>query len=191
MRLKHLRRQGWLDRGVEDPESGADHSWGVALLAWSLAHGRDDLDRDRVLLLALLHDLPEALAGDLTPFDVDRDAAGRIPAERFSSMPLYSGDVRRQKQEREAEALEEMIAGLPADLADEIRSAWREYEADSTPEARFVKQVDKLETLIQAEAYRSRQPELVVQSFWLGSRQSVTDADLAAIIDELERQQTQ
>ena len=62
--LKHIRRQGWLDRGVNDAESSADHSWGVALLAWLLACDRPDLNRDRVLLLGLVHDLPEAVAGD-------------------------------------------------------------------------------------------------------------------------------
>jgi putative hydrolases of HD superfamily len=93
IRLKKLRRQGWIDRGVNDPESTADHSWAVALLAWLLVHDRPELDRDRVLLLGLVHDLPEAVAGDATPFDADRDEYGAIPAERFHALPSYSDDA--------------------------------------------------------------------------------------------------
>lgn len=184
-RLKTVRRQGWIDRGVRDPESSADHSWAVALLAWLLARDRSDLDRDRVLLLGLVHDLPEAVAGDTTPFDAERDIAGRIPAERFRSAPEYAEDARRAKAERESAALESMIAGLPSGLAAEVRAAWREYEAGDTPEARFVKQVDKLETLLQAEAYRRRQRHMVMDSFLLGARRDVTDDALARLIDAI------
>ena len=85
LQLKRLRRTGWIDRGVSDPESSADHSWGVALLAWLLARDYPDLDRERVLLLGLIHDLPEAVAGDATPFDHLRDATGVIASDHFTS----------------------------------------------------------------------------------------------------------
>src|SRR5262245_57028480 len=74
-RLKATPRTGWIDRGVPvgEAESVADHSFRVALLAWLAAHlaAADDpaLDVDRVLALALIHDLAEALTGDLTPYD--------------------------------------------------------------------------------------------------------------------------
>lgn len=187
--LKRVRRQGWIDRGVDLPESVADHSWSVALLSWSLASGRDDVDRERVLLLGLVHDLPEALAGDTTPFDNVRDAAGRIPEAHFELPPSYAVELDRQKQVAESAALEEMLTGLPAALAEDIRSAWWEYEEAQTPEARFVKQVDKLETVFQAERYRQDQPELVLESFRHGARRDITDprlrALLARMLDEL------
>src|SRR4051794_15354555 len=70
-RLKEIPRTGWLDRGIlaEETESVADHSYGVALLAWLLAP--DALDRGRVVELALIHDLAEAVVGDVTPYDRD------------------------------------------------------------------------------------------------------------------------
>src|SRR5260221_8313896 len=67
-RLKDVRRQGWVDRGVPDAESVADHSYGVALLAWAVARARG-LDGERALLIAIVHDLAEAEVGDETPFD--------------------------------------------------------------------------------------------------------------------------
>ncbi len=66
--LKETPRTGWLDRGIpaEDTESVADHSFGVALLAWLLAP--EELDRAGVVELAMVHDLAEAAGGDITPY---------------------------------------------------------------------------------------------------------------------------
>lgn len=185
IRLKQVRRQGWLDRGVHDPESTAGHSWGVALLAWLLAKDRDDLQRDRVMLLALVHDLPEALAGDATPFDRFRDEAGSIASDHFANEPTYDAGAKKLKQDREQAALDEMLSHLPPELASELRDAWDEYERAETPEARFVKQIDKLETLIQAEAYLLAEPNLIIDSFRRGTRRDVSDPALAALVDEI------
>lgn len=185
--LKQVRRQGWLDRGVVDPESSADHSWAVALLAWMLAAERPDLDAGRVLLLALVHDLPEALAGDETPFDRHRDSTGLIPDEHFQRPPSYDPAESEAKRAREGAALEDMLSTLPASLADQVRAAWQEYAAAATPEARFVKQVDKLETLIQAELYRDKQPEIVIESFRHGTLRDVDDPILHQLVNELLR----
>ncbi len=97
MKLKSVHRQGWIDRGVPNPESSADHSWSLALFAWLIACTREDLDANRVLLLALVHDLPEALAGDATPFDHHRDANGRISEDLFHSAPIYDRHLSRSK----------------------------------------------------------------------------------------------
>lgn len=185
LRLKHVRRQGWLDRGVYNPESAADHSWGVALLAWTLAAGRPELNRERVLLLALLHDLPEALAGDATPFDQQREPDGTLDATHFTQEPTYSAEAAAEKHASEVAAMNTLLAGLAPSLADEVRAAWEEYEAAATPEARFVKQIDKLETLLQAELYRAAQPELVIESFRRGAHRDITDPELAALLDAL------
>ncbi|HUG17177.1 MAG TPA: HD domain-containing protein [Thermomicrobiales bacterium] len=186
--LKRVRRQGWIDRGVDAPESVADHSWGVALLAWLASHGRADLDRNRVLLLGLAHDLPEAIAGDATPFDDTRDAGRRIDARRFLELPAYSAAALRGKRDEEARALAELISGLPRGVAEELRAAWIEYERQETVEARFVKQIDKLETLLQARAYGAAQPELIIESFRLGAQRDVSDPALRRIarLDEPE-----
>jgi putative hydrolases of HD superfamily len=179
--LKQVRRQGWIDRGVDLPESIADHSWGVALLAWLSAHGRDDLDRDRVLLLGLVHDLPEAIAGDATPFDVDRDESGRIAPDTFRQAPAYSDEMKRSKRQAEHHALTAMIANLPQPLAKEIQAAWVEYDEQRTPEARHVRQVDKLETLLQSQSYSVDHPALVMDSFRLGANVDISDLALRRI----------
>lgn len=186
LRLKRLRRQGWIDRGVTEPESTADHTFGVALLAWLLAREQPEFDAEKVLLLALVHDLPEALAGDVTPFDALRDDAGKIDPRQFRETPPHTDIARQQKFDAEARALDEMLRHLDSDSAATIRVLWHEYEMAATPEARFVRQIDKLETLIQADDYLGRAPDLVIDSFWHGSRRDITDPVLVRLMTALQ-----
>ncbi len=88
--LKHLPRSGWVDREVSSPESVAAHSWRLALFSWCVA-AEEGLDADHAMRLALVHDIPEALTGDRTPFDYLDDVSERRrlaanPAERSVSI---------------------------------------------------------------------------------------------------------
>ena len=67
MKLKQLLRTGWVMSGVENPESVASHSWGMAILAMKLCP--DNLNKTRVIEMCIVHDLPEIIVGDLTPHD--------------------------------------------------------------------------------------------------------------------------
>lgn len=184
-RLKAVRRQGWIDRGVPAPESSADHSWSLALFVWLVAQTRGDLNAGRVLLLALIHDLPEALAGDATPFDRHRREDGTIPADHFRAAPTYAERETKDKHARERRALADMIGGLPDELSEKIRSAWDEYMEGLTAEARFVRQMDKLETLLQAEIYLDQHSEIVIDSFRAGTERDVTDPGLRRMLAAL------
>ena len=77
LELKQLSRTGWVRSGVENPESVAAHSWGMAVLALRLAP--KELNLERVLSLCLVHDLPEVRIGDLTPHD---DTSNKAELER-------------------------------------------------------------------------------------------------------------
>lgn len=189
-RLKRLRRKGWVDRGVVEPESVADHSYRLALLtllAGSLIPG---LDVSRAVVLALVHDLPEALAGDWTPFDRDLEA-GVDPALLFRSPPRYHPEFEAEKTARERAALRQMVAGLPDALARLLSQAWEEYETRVTPEARLVRQLDKVETALQAVEYRAEQPEVMIDSFLLGAEAECVDPParelLRALLQRAER----
>lgn len=134
--LKRLYRQGWLKRGVPEAacESVADHSFGTALLALFLA-GRppyEGIDRDKALRLALVHELGEVYAGDITPVD-------GVSAEEKASLERNS--IRR------------VLAGLRG--GEEYLALWEEFEAGVSPEARFVRELDRLEMGLQAAAYRA------------------------------------
>lgn len=123
--LKHLDRAGWKRVGVTHPESVAAHSWGVALLA--LVRCPPAIDRDRVVAMAILHDLAEVRVGDLTPHD---------------------GVPRAEKHRRERAAIEDLLATHP-----ELLALWEEAEAGVTPEAKFLKELDRADMELQAEIY--------------------------------------
>ena len=163
-RLKGIPRTGWLRRGVEpgDCESVADHSLGVAALAMLImdAH-RTDLDAQKVLRMALLHDVGEARVGDLTPAD---------------------GVTTEEKHRREASAVEEILGELPGGVHH--LALWGEYERGESPEARFVRQVDKLEMALQAAAYE-RQGSEGLDEFFESARQAIDDPVLAELLDSI------
>ena len=121
--LKDVLRQGWVNVGVESPESVAAHSWGMAIIALKMCP--DDLNLEHVLKLCLVHDLPEVIVGDLTPFD----------------------DVSTKSADERA-AMEQ--------IAPEWVSLFDEYENQTTPEAVFVKRLDKLDMALQAQIYMER-----------------------------------
>jgi len=185
-RLKRLPRQGWVLLGVPNPESVADHSFRVALITLLMAQGDPEVDGERALVLALCHDLPEALVGDITPFDEPLQRGEVEPDQLFRSRPLYSPDADRAKRQAEEAALREMTGALPEALRRLIVSAWEEYEAGTSAEARLVRQIDKLEALLQAREYSAELPDLQIESFSLGAHERVTHIRLLQLLRAIE-----
>ena len=142
--LKDVLRQGWVNAGVESPESVAAHSWGMAIIALKICP--DDLNLEHVLKLCLVHDLPEVIVGDLTPFD----------------------DVSTKSADERA-AMEQ--------IAPEWVSLFDEYENQTTPEAVFVKSLDKLDMALQAKVYMNRS-ELDLEQFIESAKKTLGDHEL-------------
>lgn len=142
--LKLLPRTGWLQRGVNNVESIAEHTFSVASLALIIGDQIDGLDRGRFLAIALLHDMAEALVGDLP----------------FSARRLIGPAI---KQEAERLGMIELLEGIPQ--AEEYMQLWQEYTEGKTAEARLVKQLDRIEMLSQALAYE-KAGSRVMGEFW-------------------------
>ncbi|MFY9510890.1 MAG: HD domain-containing protein [Rubrivivax sp.] len=126
-RLKNVLRSGHSSAGR--PESTAEHSWRLCLLAMSLQDLLGPLDFERVLKLCVVHDLGEALGGD-------------VPATAQAT----AADDKSQRERRDLATLAQT---LPAPLQASLLALWDEYEHAATPEARVVKALDKIETIIQ------------------------------------------
>ena len=103
---------------------------GVALLALLLPRAAGlDVDRARCVAMALVHDLAEAIVGDITPHD------GVGPDEKL-------------RRERSA------IGQIARDLGDtELLALWNEFEAGHTAEAKLVRELDVIEMALQARHY--------------------------------------
>jgi len=125
-RLKNVLRTAYTSEGRH--ESTAEHSWRLALLAAVLTGERPELDMQQVVLMCLIHDLGEAFDGDV---------------------PAIAQTAPGVKAASELAAMERLTRLLPPEAGATIREIWEEYEACQTPEARWVKALDKAETIIQ------------------------------------------
>ena len=121
-RLKDAPRHCWTTGGRR--ESVAEHSWRVALMAMLMADEFPELDIDRVIRMCLVHDIGEAITGDIPTFvktDADRVVEGR-----------------------EVDAL---IGGLPEPWPRWLGDLFDEMEALQTPEAKLYKALDRMEAI--------------------------------------------
>jgi len=144
--LKQVPRTGWAMRGVPNGESVADHSFGVAFLALVLSEMIAlPVDRARVVAIALIHDLPEGVTGDLpTP-----------------AMVHFPPDA---KHTAELAVLKTLLNGFP--WAEQWQTWWQEFEFGSTVEGRLVRDADRLDMLLQAYVYEQTLGNRLLDEFW-------------------------
>lgn len=171
----------------EAAESIAEHSFQTALIAWLAAASDPSLDRDRILKLALIHDLPETIIGDITPYeqaDVPDSGADRAAWRAFLDRRQTRSPQRSAaKRSAERDAVQQLLALLQGNAKLELTSLWHELEAGLTAEARFVKQADKLETWLQSRRYLADDPTLPMASFALEVDEVLFHPELIAIRD--------
>ena len=131
-RLKNTTRSGFTSEGR--PESVAEHTWRLCLMAMVLGPSFPDVDFAKLVKICIVHDLGEAIGGD-------------VPApEQARRLSLGATAGKAADERRDLLAL---LHPLPEPLRDEITSLWDEYEAARSPEARLAKVLDKLETIMQ------------------------------------------
>ena len=132
--LKDEKRTGWDLRNIEEPESVAGHSWGVAFL--SLNYMPQELDSEKVLKMSIIHDVAEAEVGDIAKRAVD---------------------VENDISEEEKEKLEKKaVERYSESLGNFVTDSWKEYEERKTPEAKFVKDMDLIDMCLQALKYEKQ-----------------------------------
>jgi 5'-deoxynucleotidase YfbR-like HD superfamily hydrolase len=125
-RLKTVTRSGWTSEGQQ--ESVAEHTWRLCLMAMLLYGDASGVDLARLLKMCLIHDLGEAIGGDV-PAPAQLPGASKAAQERSDLLQL--------------------IRPLPFPLRQDIVELWDEYESAGTMEARVAKGLDKLETILQ------------------------------------------
>ncbi|KAJ3930535.1 MAG: HD domain-containing protein [Lentinula lateritia] len=144
-RLKTQKRTGWVDNNIQNPESISDHMYRMAVL--SMCTSDKNLDVAKCVMLSVVHDLAEAQVGDIAPsHGISREEKSRLEAE---AMHIF---------------IHEMLHDSPA--AQRIGALWKEYEDRETPEARFVKDLDRFEMATQAFEYERDLNVSRLQSFY-------------------------
>jgi putative hydrolase of HD superfamily len=122
--LKHEMRHSWLSNGRQ--ESVAEHTWLMSIAAILMAPKLEHhVDLGHTLKLIALHDIAEAITGDI---------------------PYFEESSRKEtKIQDETEAMAKIKAMLPEEIGNLVVDLWREYEDCETVEARFARSLDKLE----------------------------------------------
>lgn len=159
-KLKNILRKGWLLWGASDAstgrvESDAEHTLSMALLAMEImAKKKLDLDELKVYKMILIHELCEIDPGDHTPYD------GITPSEK---QRLEDECIKRIAEEHD----------MP-----EILELWTEFKEYSTPEAIFVKKLDKVDTVAQSKIYADQiKNEDLFNEFYINHKEKVSGFD--------------
>ncbi len=123
-KMKSNTRHSWNANGRQ--ESVADHSFSTAFLAMLVADEFPDLDMDRVIRMCLLHDIGEAVTGDIPCF------------EKKEADEVCEGN-----------AVRNLLASLPAREGNRFLALWEEMEKKESPEAKLYKILDRIDAVME------------------------------------------
>lgn len=119
-RLKLVQRRAYLS-DLSRHENSAEHSWHLAVGLLTVASELNlAIDLSKALKMALIHDICEIDAGDISVYDprwAEKSAAEQACIERIATYDLA--------------------------FAAELKGLWLEYEAQESIESRWVKVLDR------------------------------------------------
>lgn len=138
--LQDLKRTGWVDRGVENPESVKEHTEALVTLAEELTPFLSEEEIDGLIDMLEVHDWPEAIHGDEVILELNPDDRKALKEAKF---------------ENEKKALAKICVGLPG--GEEIMAKWLRFENSDDPAAEFGRQLDKYQAVEKALEYEQTQ----------------------------------
>lgn len=166
--LKDIERTDWVNKGVPNPESVADHSFGVALLCLFLPVPQD-VDRELLIKMALLHDLGESLIGDI------------VCEEGI----VLNVSKMEQKKKDEITAIESLLENH-----EELQELALDYMHQRTPTAKYLKELDKLEMVLQAFFYETRRHNSSLQEFWDSAQKHLRTPAIIELFQNLKQRRS-
>ena len=131
-RLKNIIRTGWKDWNVQKEriESVAEHIYGTQMLAIAMkSEFNYEINIEKVIYMLAIHELGEAIIGDLTMFQISKEEKEKIEHEAVHKI------------------LDDLIDG------EKIEELFIEFDEHKTKESLFAYQCDKLECDIQSKIY--------------------------------------
>ena len=165
-RLKRIPRSGWVQTGIPQPESVADHTFRTSILCmiYSDLEGLDEL---KLIRMALIHDLPEIIIGDL------------IPSKKTA-----------ESEAKEDTAMHQILSLLPKKQREKYMAVWNEYKKCETKEAKIVRQLEKLEMALQAKEYeKAGSTRQSLRRFFISAEEVITRPELRKLLSCLLEEQ--
>lgn len=165
MGLKELKRTGWLSKDISNPESIADHSFGVAMLALTVPLPKG-INREKLIKMALIEELGEIEIGD-------------IVWERGVHINLEKKRKQINSEKKTVNKLFDIIDN------EKLKNLLLEYLEQKTKTARFLKELDKLEMVLQALEYEKKVHPSKLNEFWINADKYIKDKRLREYFLEL------
>lgn len=188
-KLKGKKRRGWLLHQIKNPETTAEHIFHLAILVWTLGKLKK-INLDMAIKIALIHDLCEVYAPDLTPYDPLLPKNKKKIIEVLKKWPKFTPVLKRKKEKEkdreETEALKKLVAKLPKNLKTEFKNLWLDFSRGLTKEGRFVKQADKIVNLLQALEYWKKYGKIQHRLWRRWIKEWIDDPVLLKFINVLE-----
>ena len=169
--LKKIPRTGWLTHGLINVESIAEHSYRVGIMGLILSEEMG-CDSSKMIKMALIHDIAEILTGDIV----------------WEHGFLTDFLLKKTKSERERLAIISLSSLVKS--GNELKLLWEEYESQKSKEAKLLKQIDKLEMVIQALEYENPRNPNHLKEFWENAKKHITEPILLNIFKELCKRRT-
>lgn len=168
--LKKNKRTGWITKAnIENAESVADHTFRTAILAMVIGDVRK-LDTEKMIRMALLHDLEESVMGDL-----DVKTKKKLGQKEVKKMEINS--------------IEKILGKLPEELKNKYMALWNETKEKKSKEAKIIESIDKLEMAFQALEYEKEgYDKNKLKEFWEFSKERIEDRELKKIFELLEKE---
>ena len=164
--LKVQKRTGWLDYSMTECESIADHMYRMSIISMLISNPK--VNRDRCVRIALVHDMAEALVGDITPVN-----------------PIGKDEKHRREEATMRYICDEIVRPISASGAAEMLADFLEYESIGSLEARYVKDIDKYELLVQCFEYeKAHEGKLNFQEFFI-AREWIETEEVSQWADDL------
>ena len=162
--LKKTPRRGWKEKiGIEHPESVADHSFSAAIMAMVFSDLKK-LDTEKMLKMALLHDLSESITGDFTPEEISKN----------------------DKKEIENQTMNEILSKLPLEISNEYEKIWNEFQDGTSKESTLMHEIDRLEMAIQSLKYNAEgYPKDKLALFFESAKKDIKSKEILEILDEI------
>jgi len=180
--LKGKARRGWVLHKFKNPETTAEHIFHLAFLAW-IAGKFQNLNTEKLIKMALLHDICEVYAPDLTSYDAKGiEKKGKITIKDvFKIVPKKGRPQTWQrkkldliKRKLEEKGMKKILKNLPPQIKKEMELLWQEYREQITPEARLIKQCDKMINLFQGLEYWKKYGK-IEKNLWIQRAKEVVD----------------
>jgi hypothetical protein len=159
-------------------------------MVWYLSQRRR-LDKVVMVLMLLVHNLHAVEIGDHSPHDVFlekiKDVDRVIETFPWIGLKQEKEVIMKKNLEKESDAVDKLFKYLPPDLRRELKYLWLEFKTGTSKEGRFARQVDRVETVLQAMEYHQKDKSVSPTSFWLGIKELIDDPALLEFVESIDK----